>query len=293
MIGPDLQREILQLIQQTAGTAINQIKFFSVGGGSINDTFQVEANTGELFFCKLNSHSKFPGLFQAEAEGLELLRSASVVRVPRIIGLATPGDHQVLVLEWIGQGMRTAGFWQLFGQQLAALHAVTEKMFGLESDNYMGALVQHNNKCSDWNEFFIGQRLQPQLKLALDAGLLEKRQVQQFESLYQQLPGIFPAAQPGLLHGDLWSGNFLCDDNSRPVLIDPAVYYGHAAADLAMTTLFGGFDPVFYESYSHYRQPAPNYREQWEVCNLYPLLIHLNLFGESYKTGILHTISRY
>jgi protein-ribulosamine 3-kinase len=292
MLSPAVQHHILEVLRDKTGTSISSLKFHPVGGGSINDTYEAEAGD-TTFFCKVNDHSKFPGLFEAESHGLELLAAQQVIRTPRVIASTITGDTQVLVLEWIEQGMRTAGFWKLFGQQLAALHLVQAPTFGLDDDNYMGALLQHNKKTKDWNEFFVSQRLEPQLKLALDKGLMEKQQVQQFEKLYRKLPEIFPPAQPSLLHGDLWSGNFLCDSNNRPVLIDPAVYYGHASVDLAMTTLFGGFDTIFYETYSHHRQPAPNFREQWEVCNLYPLLIHLNLFGESYRSGILHTIRRY
>jgi len=95
------------------------------------------------------------------------------------------------------------------------------------------------------------------------------------------------------LHGDLWSGNFLCKENSELVLIDPAVYFGHRSIDLAMTTLFGGFHKTFYESYHYHFSFPDNYREQWEICNLYPLLIHLNLFGKNYLADILHTIERF
>lgn len=286
-----VQHHISEAFQQITGASVS-LKFTPVGGGSINDTYRVDAGNNR-YFCKINSHSKFPGLFESERQGLELLKAQNVIRIPAVIGSTVAEDSQVLVLEWIEQGMRTANFWKLFGEQLAALHAVQEESFGLETDNYMGALVQYNQPYKDWNEFFIHRRLDPQIKLALDAGLLSKQEAHQFENLYQKLPGIFPPTQPSLLHGDLWSGNFLCDDKGRPVLIDPAVYYGHPAIDLAMTTLFGGFDKAFYESYNHFVPFPPNYPEQWEVCNLYPLLIHLNLFGESYKSAILHTIRRY
>lgn len=289
----DLEQHILQLIQEKAGSAAGTLRFFPVGGGSINETYRVETDTGEKFFCKLNSCSKFPGLFEAEEKGLSLLGKQKLIRVPEVMGVSSVSDTQALLLEWIEQGMRTAQFWSLFGKQLAALHAVEEKMFGLETDNYMGALVQNNQPHADWNEFFIHSRLEPQLRLALDAGLLESKEAKQFEKLYQKLPGIFPSIRPCLLHGDLWSGNFLCDHKNRPVLIDPAVYFGHPSVDLGMTTLFGGFEKAFYESYDQILPFPPNYREQWEVCNLYPLLIHLNLFGESYKSAILHTVRRY
>ena len=113
------------------------------------------------------------------------------------------------------------------------------------------------------------------------------------ENLYRQLPNIFAPESPALQHGDLWSGNFLCDDQSMPVLIDPAIYFGHRSIDLGMTTLFGGFERAFYESYHNSYPLAHNHKEQWEVCNLYPLLIHLNLFGKSYLGDIFRTIQRY
>ncbi|OQP61974.1 hypothetical protein A3860_30240 [Niastella vici] len=266
--------------------------FNPVGGGSINHTYRIVAGN-KTFFCKLNQLAAFPGLFDAEQKGLKLLAQQQVIRTPRVIAHAHTGDTQVLILEWIEQGLKTEDFWKTFGRQLAALHHIQHNQCGLDSDNYMGALPQNNHWTSSWTEFFIHQRLQPQVKLALDRRLLEPAHVAQFEKLYQQLAGIFAAEPAALLHGDLWSGNFLCDDAGQPVLIDPAVYYGHRSMDLAMTTLFGGFDAPFYESYQHYFPLPPNYRQQWEICNLYPLLIHLNLFGKSYLSDILYTIRRY
>jgi fructosamine-3-kinase len=133
----------------------------------------------------------------------------------------------------------------------------------------------------------------PQVELALMNKLLETAHALQFEKLYKKLEQIFPSGPSSLLHGDLWSGNFLADDMGNPVLIDPAVYFGHRSMDLAMTTLFGGFQKAFYESY-HYYYPFPeNYQQQWDICNLYPLLIHLNLFGKSYQSDIVRTIAQY
>jgi fructosamine-3-kinase len=293
MLSRDVQQHVAAAIQQNAGIVFSTLHFSPLGGGSINHAYAVTADSGEKFFCKINSQSRFPGLFEAEKQGLELLGAQKLIRVPQVIAATVTGDTQVLVLQWIEQGMRTDAFWKRFGQQLAARHSVQEKRYGLPADNYMGALVQHNRQSESWNEFFIGQRLEPQVRLAADKGLLAAKEIRQFEKLYAKLPGIFPDAQPCLLHGDLWSGNFLCDEQGRPVLIDPAVYYGNAAIDLAMTTLFGGFDAAFYESYHHIRPFAPNYREQWEVCNLYPLLVHVNLFGESYRAAVLQTIRHY
>jgi fructosamine-3-kinase len=157
----------------------------------------------------------------------------------------------------------------------------------------MGALVQDNTPSPTWVEFFRERRLEPQVRSAIDAGLIDRSTLGHFQRLYTRLPDFFPVEPPSLVHGDLWSGNFLCDTAGQPVLIDPAVYFGHRHMDLAMTTLFGGFEPAFYEAY-HYHYPLPPHcHRQWEIANLYPLLIHLNLFGSGYKGNILHTIQRF
>ena len=155
----------------------------------------------------------------------------------------------------------------------------------------MGSVAQLNSEQINWTEFFITQRLQPLIKLCQH--YLTLKHFHHFEVLYKRLPEIFNEEKPSLLHGDLWSGNFMCDENESPVLIDPAVYFGHRSVDLAMTTLFGGFHSLFYESY-HYYFPLPdNYKEQWKSCNLYPLLIHLFLFGRNYLSQIEQTLEEF
>jgi protein-ribulosamine 3-kinase len=292
MLTASVQSFIQQLLSGKTGIKTSLCGFTPVGGGSINHTYHIKAGASS-FFCKINKLSAFPGLFAAEQKGLKLLAHQQVIGTPRVIAHGHTGDTQVLILEWIEQGLKTDAFWQTFGKQLAALHYKQHNQCGLDAGNYMGALPQNNEWTSSWTTFFIQQRLQPQVQLALERHLLEPAQATQFEKLYLQLDTIFPDEPAALLHGDLWSGNFLCDDTGKPVLIDPAVYYGHRSMDLAMTTLFGGFDGVFYESYQYHFPLPPNYKQQWEICNLYPLLIHLNLFGKGYLSDILHTIGRY
>jgi fructosamine-3-kinase len=293
MITATLKQSITDELSRVTGSALSSIQFTAVGGGSINDTYRIDTNNHLRFFCKINSLHQFPFLFQTEKAGLELLAGQQVIRIPQVIALLETGAAQVLILEWIEQGLKSATFWKTFGERLAALHHCTSDAFGLSLDNYMGALPQYNRPAGNWCEFFRQQRLQPQVELAVNKSLLPSRYLPQFEKLYTRLPDIFPEEPPCLLHGDLWSGKYLCDEQQQPVLIDPAIYYGHRSVDLAMTTLFGGFDRAFYDSY-HSAYPLPaGYRQQWEVCNVYPLLIHLNLFGESYLGDILRTIERY
>ena len=293
MISSSLQNAVQSFISEKTGIVVSSFEISIIGGGSINQTYQVLINRKEKFFCKINSAARFPQMFEKEKNGLELLASKKIIRVPAVIGTFIKNDQQVLLLEWIDQGIKSGSFWTLFGEQLAALHSMTCTYAGLDENNYMGALTQSNHLSPDWIEFFIYQRLEPQIRLALDEKNLQPQHHKQFEKLYKALPGIFHPTNLALLHGDLWSGNFLCDHSGSPVLIDPAVYHGHPAMDLAMTTLFGGFDALFYESYNRQLPFPSNYRQQWEICNLYPLLIHLNLFGKGYLQSILSTIRYY
>lgn len=275
------------------GLRVPSINLSGIGGGSINHTYRLLVNQKFPFFLKTNKAAEFPGLFEKEKQALEFLASKKIICVPSVRYYGTWEDDQLLILEWIEQGLRTESFWVRFGEELANLHQCTDSHFGFAYDNYMGALPQKNQPADSWVEFFIQQRLTPQIQMALNNNLISKQEADAFESLYKKLDTIFNIENPSLLHGDLWSGNFMCNERSEPVLIDPAVYYGHRSVDLAMTTLFGGFDKAFYFSYAHHYPFPPNYQEQWDICNLYPLLIHLNLFGQSYLHDIRAILQKY
>ena len=288
-----IQKYLNQYISDQLKSPVSSLKFHLIGGGSINDTYQVLTNTHTKFFLKVNSATKFPQLFQKEKNGLEFLNNQKIFHIPSVIVCDEIGDYQLLLLGWIEGGLRTEQFWQKFGKLLATMHHVRHRYFGFEEDNYMGALPQLNDQYNNWVEFFVHCRLRPQIEMATVSRLLQTKHLDAFENLYQELENIFSDEQSSLLHGDLWSGNFMCDQNSDPVLIDPAVYFGHRSMDLAMTTLFGGFERAFYECYNYHFPFPKNYREQWDVCNLYPLLIHLNLFGEGYLGQVERTLSRF
>lgn len=293
MLPQPLYAALLHAVNSCLAAPVSGFQFQAVGGGSINPCFKISTPGHELF-CKVNRIREFPGLFETERRGLQLLAAQQVIATPSIRLFAVEGAYQILLLEWIEPGGATASFWKLFGAQLAALHQKTAPQYGLDHDNYMGSVPQQNGQTADWIPFLVQQRLQPLVEKCRNENLLPAADIQMFENLYGKMDEFFPGKEPpSLLHGDLWSGNFICAASGKPYLIDPAVYYGHPAADLGMTTLFGGFNKSFYESYHYHFPLPPQHRDQWKVCNLYPLLIHLLLFGKSYLRSIHQTLREF
>ncbi len=108
-----------------------------------------------------------------------------------------------------------------------------------------------------------------------------------------QLPELIPEQPASLIHGDLWSGNLISDNGGKPALIDPAVYYGWAEADLAMTELFGRYPEEFFKAYAEINPLEKGYRSRFPLYNIYHLLNHLNLFGKGYLSQIRSILDRY
>ncbi|MET0243489.1 MAG: fructosamine kinase family protein [Flavitalea sp.] len=285
--------QIQEHLSKLLNSHVDDFTLESIHGGSINDVFRLETDQNFSLCCKINDAPKFPGMFAAEKAGLELLDAQKIFRVPKVYGHTIIENKQLLFLEWIGKGKKTKLFWQKFGERLSELHSINTEQFGSDHNNYMGALSQSNRRHKAWSAFFLHERIVPQVKLAIDAGLLQASCASSIGKLSPILDSMFGSSTPALVHGDLWNGNFLCDDNDEPVLIDPAVYFGHPSVDLGLTTLFGGYDKQFYEAYHHLKPFTANYQEQWEICNLYPLLIHLNLFGSGYLPDVLAIMRKY
>lgn len=264
----------------------------ALGGGSINAAFLIRYAEQD-FFLKYNQAKRYPKMFELEAKGLKILAKSRKIRLPEVIGTGEAGQTAFLLMEHIETAYPDNTFWEIFGEKLADLHRETHETFGLDHDNYIGSLPQSNTFAPSWSEFFIAQRLKPQLKMAAGKGMLTSQTFNDFEKLFAKLPGLFPEEVPALLHGDLWSGNFLCDSNQNPVLIDPAVYYGNREMDLAMSKLFGGFSPRFYEAYHAAYPLETGWQERIDLCNLYPLLVHVNLFGGSYVGQLQSSLRRF
>lgn len=264
----------------------------SISGGSINNACKVEwAN--EFYFLKWNSASKYPNIFDYESHGLKQLQATNSIGIPAVLKVDKNETDAFILMEYVGQSVPVKTFWETFGKQLSDLHHNTSNYFGNEQNNYIGSLSQSNTKHDRWSAFFVSERLHPLVKMARDSQRISQHHAIRFDKLSAKIETLFPLEEPALLHGDLWSGNFLSNTKGQPVLIDPAVYFGHREMDIAMTKLFGGFDAMFYESYNRHFLMEKGWEERVNLCNLYPLLVHLNLFGNSYLYDIERTLGYY
>lgn len=278
-----VQQRVRDLLSGTGDVELVNFSFAS--GGCINPGGKLITSRG-AYFLKWNHSEKFKGMFEAERKGLQLLHRASAVRIPIVHGDGEDPDHAFILMEWIHSAPHNKAYWINLGRTLAALHKSRSPSFGLDHNNYMGSLPQYNQENDSWSKFFVEQRLEVQVAYAADRGHLDQSLIKQFEKLYKQINSLLPLQEPSLLHGDLWSGNVISDEQGNPCLIDPAVYYGHREVDLAMTRLFGGFDPSFYDAYKEVFPTLPGDLHRSDLYNLYPLLVHLNLFGPSYLSSI-------
>lgn len=273
-------RAVVIEISAATGTPFQLRHQADAGGGCINRALSVSDGVRK-FFIKHNTEGH-ADMFAAEARGLAVLAAASALRVPAPICQGVADDGAYLVLEHLTLTPR--GDAAALGAGLARQHAVTQAQFGWERDNTIGSTPQANTPCADWPIFWRDRRLGFQLALAAEnghGGALQRKGERLLADIGAFFRGYTP--RPALLHGDLWSGNFGFDADGRPVVFDPAVYFGDRETDLAMTELFGGFPPAFY---SAYRAAAPldaGYGVRKTLYNLYHVLNHLNLFGSGYR----------
>ena len=263
-----------------------------IPGGDINETYKLSTSDGALFL-KMNDANVYPDMFQRELNGLNTLRSANAISVPRPLAYGAVGNKGFLVTEFLEKGGANPDFWENFAASLSRMHRNTQTYYGFPETNYIGTLKQYITPYSSWAVFYAFNRLQPLTRAAYDQHVLDKSMVGQMEHLWKQLPGIFPEEQPALLHGDLWSGNFMVGRDGRACVFDPAVYYGHREMDLAMARLFGGFDTRFYFTYQTMYPLAEGWQQRISICQLYPLMVHLLLFGGSYHNSVKEILATF
>ncbi len=292
MISESIKHKAIEIISGHTGKQILKFESQAIGGGDINAACKLTSGL-ETYFIKYNDAFKYPAMFMVEAMGLNVLKAANELYIPEVIGYGEADKDAFLILEYINQGVKIDNFWHDFGHRLALLHTHTSEYFGLDNDNYIGSLHQSNNKQITWSNFFVEERLLPQIKLARNKGEIRKLTVDRLENFFKYIEELFPKEKPSLVHGDLWNGNYMIAPDGTAALIDPAVYYGHREMDIAMTQLFGGFPKEFYEGYNERYPMEKDWRKRMDYYNLYPLMVHVNLFGGGYLHSVENIINKF
>jgi fructosamine-3-kinase len=273
---------------------ISILKSQGLRGGEINDSYRIDLADGTRLFVK--THPQAPeGMYRDEAQGLQWLAQTKSLTTPAIIAFTDTQDtaHQFLVLEYLKSSSRQKSFDEDLGRGLAHMHRFGASCFGLDTPNYLATLVQNNSPCDTWAQFYAQRRLDAQLKIAMRKGA-PLAWAAMFEKLYTRLDELVgdPEA-PARLHGDLWGGNLHVGAQGEPCLIDPAVYGGHREIDLAMMRLFGGFSDKVFHSYHEAYPLQAEHHDRVGLYQLYPLMVHFNLFGGHYADSVTRSLRAY
>ena len=279
---------------------LNKTLSGEIGHGEVRNLRPIHQNIAlKAYFFEFGKNAylikvaekQFAKTVTSEYFGLKYLQDSKCVKTPEIIDFH-PGTNDLptfLIVEWIEKGASTSAGQKQLGEELAALHDASAEIFdihqfGFEVDNFIGNNPQFNTWHSDWPVFFVEQRLKPQIQMGLRKGFIDLPFRNQLNILCERIPKILEDQHfvPCLLHGDLWGGNVLYNSENKPILIDPAVYFGIPEAELAFTEMFGGFSREFYSAYNNVLPIPYGYKDRKKLYNLYHVLNHMNLFGQMY-----------
>ncbi len=287
-----MDKNISNKIEQITSSKI--LSSSSVSGGCISNAYKITLDDKRNLFLKIN-YSHPSDMFRKEADGLKELAKPQVIKIPKVIAV----EDSFILLEFIEGSTKEKDFFENFGISFAELHKFTSGSFGFYEDNYIGSTKQINipgeKEKNNWTSFYFNKRILFQFKLAEKNGYATDELKKGILFLEDNIEKILSGSEepPSLLHGDLWGGNYMVNKNGKVSLIDPAVYYGHREADLAMTKLFGGFSESFYASYNETYPLKDGYNYRENIYKLYHVLNHLNLFGRGYYSQAISLIKSY
>lgn len=265
----------------------------SLGGGCINHASKLETNAGN-FFLKWNDNCP-ADIFIREAESLKELKKAAgdFLVIPEVIAAKlvdeTPG---FLVTEFLENGY-SSGSDEILGRGLAKIHQYSNSQFGFYHNNYCGATLQNNTWKNNWPEFFRDNRLQFLLNLIEKERPLPVSEMVLYEKLLKRIESLIPRdSKPVLIHGDLWSGNYMISEKG-PALIDPASYYTDREMEFAIITMFGGFSQRFFDVYNEVNPLPSDWSQRNRLYQLYHVLNHYYLFGGGYRNQATEIAKSY
>ncbi len=281
--------QVAESLSQLFGQEVHITDQEILAGGSINQVYRIGLNSGSDYLLKFQSGTIPADTFPIEFEALQLMAMTNTIRVP----VPLLCSDEFLVTEYIQQGARASDWQEQLGRNLALMHQQTrQSQFGFHCDNYLGTSLQINSLQDDWLAFWRENRLEPQIKLLGQSLGINDNLIQLASLLMDQLDNYLEAVSEDavLLHGDLWSGNAMADENGAPVIFDPACYYGHREAEFGMMRLFGGFGASCEAAYAEIWPFAEGYEKRFRLYQLYHELNHLILFGNTYYSASMATL---
>jgi len=266
----------------------------ALGGGCINHAMKIETSHGD-FFVKYNAHAA-SDLFLREAECLEeLSKSGTSLVVPRVVAATAvqDGTPAVLITEYLAPPHSTADYDERLGRGLAELHRFTAESFGFHHHNYCGSTPQDNTWNKDWAGFFGEQRIWKLVKRIAGKGDYRSGEIKTFETLVERLPRLIGHKPiPSLIHGDLWSGNYMPSARG-PAIIDPASWYADRECEFSIMNMFGGFSSKVFQAYNEAYPLPPEWKQRNDLYMLYHYLNHYYLFGGGYGGQALAIAKKY
>lgn len=277
-----------QHIEQLVGQRI--IKSQALHGGCIGEVYRLQLENGRDIVAKIAS-GKGANL-DIEGYMLRYLAEHSQLPVPEVIH----SSDRLLLMDYIEGNSRLGASEQRHAAELLAdLHSISAPQFGLERDTLIGSLHQPNTQSDKWLPFFAEHRLLYMGRVAMDAGQLPRPIMIRLEQFCSKLDHWLQEPQhPSLIHGDMWTTNILAKRGQITGFIDPAIYYAHPEIELAFSTLFNTFGTAFFERYEELR-PIPEgfFEERRDIYNLYPLLVHVRLFGGGYVGSVERILRQF
>lgn len=282
-----------EVLPARLGSSFRLLSVHPEGGGCISQALRLVTTHG-AFFLKWNASCP-SDLFVREAEGLQALKNAigGEMVIPEVVLMGEVGEVPgFILLEFLEPGVVSHQEEKL-GQGLAYLHRSRGINFGFSHDNYCGATPQRNSWSDNWATFFIQNRLRFLLKLIRDHRGINDAEQQIYERLTDKLPDWLPdKSEPVLIHGDLWSGNYLYT-TSGPALIDPASYFADREMELSIMTLFGGFSQRTWRAYQEAYPLERGWEDRVQLYQLYHILNHYYLFGGFYGQQALAVAKKF
>jgi len=276
------------------GSSVRLISSHPIGGGCINHALKIQTSVGE-YFLKWNPSAPVD-LFVKEAEGLEEMRTFDnpFLIIPKVVwGKKSDDWPGLLLMEYLPPATNTSGFDERLGRGIAQLHRKLASAYGFHHSNYCGITLQDNTWSNSWPDFYAKQRIWALVKQIIASRGMSTGNQKIYERLVDRLPQLLSHPTiPSLIHGDLWSGNYMYTTNG-PALIDPACYYADREMELGMMKLFGGFSPVVWNAYHKEFPLSDNWQERIPIYQLYHLLNHYLLFGGSYGVQSLEIARKY